>query len=102
MAIRIKCDKDCLNCKYEDCIEDRISKEEWDAQDELDKEFLGKKSKIIDRREYQHQYYLKRKEELNAKSRQYFQDNKESIYLRTNARRRSKRFEAKRGASLCT
>lgn len=98
----IKCDRDCLNCKYADCIEDRIASDEYEAQNQMDNEILGKTKKVSkDRREYQHQYYMKRREELNERHKQYFQDNKESIYLQRNAKRRMKMYESKREVGVC-
>lgn len=32
----MKCDRDCFNCKFEDCIEDTLSRTERETQDYRD------------------------------------------------------------------
>ncbi len=55
------CNKDCLNCKYEKCIEDYTQQERQRIlQSARYKRWLEKNRER--RRAYQHAYYLKRKE----------------------------------------
>lgn len=77
------CDKNCLECKYDDCINDKL-----DAEDYIDLVApykLTEKQKHI--KEYKKQYYQKNKEKIKA----YQQANKEKI----NAKRRE-RYEKDR------
>lgn len=89
------CDKDCFNCKYEDCILSTWqSKKEYDAlYYQKNRDIKIKRSKEWyqnnkERRlEYNKKYYSEHREERLAKQRAYWNENKDEL----NARRRVKR-----------
>lgn len=78
------CDKDCFNCKFDDCIMDDLGREPCPRE-------LSQDPKAIKRRER----YRANKEKYCAQKRAHYQLHKEEI----NARRR-KRAKEKRNARV--
>lgn len=89
------CDKDCTNCKYEDCILPT-----WESKKEYDALYYQKNRDIRIKRsnkwyqnnkkhclEYAKKYHNEHREEILAKRRKYWNENKDEL----NARRRAKR-----------
>lgn len=70
------CNNDCFNCKYNDCIKNEITKEEFKIQNELDK--IIKDENVLTERQRR---YIKEKEKnaekLKERSRKYYHNNKE-------------------------
>lgn len=72
------CEKDCFNCRYDDCILDGLGRGRPPEAADV------KKSKKQLR---MHEYYMKNREKQIKKSREYYQAHREEI----NARRRKKK-----------
>ena len=70
-----RCDRDCFNCIYDDCIEDKVK--------------LSSANK--DRTEYFKEYYQKNKERRQQYFKEYYQENKERIKANHNKRYRSRK-----------
>lgn len=69
------CDRDCFNCTYSDCIQERMSSEERADIKARDIKTFGKK----ERKSGNPEYYQKHKEERKAYQREYYKRNKEKI-----------------------
>ena len=67
-----KCDKDCFNCPYPDCIVDNDGSESRD----IDK-ILGLRKKKL---EYSKKYYRDHIEERREYGRAYYRKHKDSMY----------------------
>ena len=72
------CDYDCFHCPYEDCINDEMRLEDYQAGKELElisgaKEYKTSKAK----RDANKKYYKENKEKLTAYAKKYREKNKE-------------------------
>jgi len=70
MKIKNNCNLDCFNCKYADCIAERVQPINLQP-------YLG----IND--SYYHYYYLEHKEAIQERSRMYYLEHKEAIQERS-------------------
>lgn len=65
-AKKAVCDLDCFNCKFKDCVNDRLEIEDFRAAEKMDKNIInerrGKKNRKMS------QYALKRKEEYKSEN----------------------------------
>lgn len=78
------CNKDCFNCKYEDCIcDDDADVREAELSDQIDASLLTA-NQIYYRKqvERKRKYYQDNKDRLCAYQRKYYRDNKEQIAAR--------------------
>lgn len=87
------CDKDCFNCHYTDCIAEKMTLEEMQEQDNIDKQLERKAEleKDIDyRRRWElnnyerarankHRHYVEHKAEYQARFKAYRENNHEKI-----------------------
>lgn len=72
------CNRDCFNCKYDDCINDTLTAAEIKASERADKEMTDLASrKQIEKREYVKRYNAKHRERIRAYKKQYHQKNKQ-------------------------
>lgn len=58
------CDRDCFNCKYDDCIVDDITSRERREQDKADRVATGKST-------YKREYYQKHKQIYYEANKRY-------------------------------
>lgn len=111
----MKCNHDCFNCIYPDCIEDGLTAEEVKAANERDKQadvvlsddyrtrwaqLNPERNRANKRRHYQNNkerykkqhraYYQAHKEELNRKRMELYYANREYELARQKERRRKK------------
>lgn len=90
----MKCNYDCFNCKYSDCIANEATVAEMKQQKEYEKELARKKeleSENIDyrrrwelknyerARENKRRWYEQNKERIKAKKKKYYEENKERL-----------------------
>ena len=75
----MKCNRDCFNCVFEDCIEDELTLEEYKQEAELDKEILfpktAKEKKIA---AGQKAYREANREKINQYMREYRRERRRS------------------------
>ena len=70
------CDKDCLHCGFEDCINDEFTQEELRQAEELIQDHtLSQKQKR--RKDYRAEWHAKNRERVNAQSRAYYAAHRE-------------------------
>ena len=97
------CDKDCENCKYDDCILPTWNnKQEYDAlyyQKNRDARIERSKNWYQDnkqkRLDYCKKYHQEHREELLAKQKEYRDKNKDILNARRRAKRKQKQNEVK-------
>lgn len=75
-----KCDLDCFNCKFDDCISGSTKSPHYYRQ-----YYAGHKKEIAESRK---KYYEKNKEIYKQRSREYYREHKEEI-LRKQKEKRS-------------
>lgn len=91
------CNRDCFNCIYEDCIDDRVTPEEYQRSAAVDRQHALAKD---DQKQKARDYYLQNREKKLAAAKVYYQSHKKEAkaYLRkyrannrelTNARQRA-------------
>lgn len=78
-----KCDRDCFNCKYDDCIVNGTTKEEREFSNELDRAENPRKK-------YHHDYYLKHKAKKKEQFRKYYEEHKQEYRAREKTYRERK------------
>ena len=71
------CDKDCLNCVFDDCINDEMDAGDYAAARELERDFIFPKTA--------------RQESNAAKKKAYYEENRESIAAKRKAYREENR-----------
>lgn len=77
------CDKDCLHCGFEDCINDEFTQEELRQAEELIQDHtLNQKQKR--RKDYRAEWLAKNRERVNAQNRAYYAAHREQC--KANAR----------------
>lgn len=70
------CDKDCLHCGFEDCINDEFTPEELRQAEELIQDHtLSRKEQR--RKDYRAEWLAKNRERVNAQNRAYYADHRE-------------------------
>ena len=88
------CDKDCFHCPYDDCVLDRMDADDYDDIRRIERDFIAPRSR---RREEiaakQRAYYEANREELAAKKRAYREANREEIAAKQRAYREANREE---------
>ncbi len=79
------CDRDCFNCKYDDCINDTVVYEDIKVSDRLDRDVINeslsekeKRHRLSNRR-----YYRRNKDTINAKKAKYRAENRELYNARS-------------------
>ena len=87
----MKCNRDCFNCVFDDCIEDELSHEDYKQEAALEKEILfprtAKEKKIA---AGQKAYYEANREKIAAGKKAYYEANREKIAAGQKARRKVK------------
>ena len=97
----MKCNRDCFNCPFPDCVEDTLDAEDYRLARQIEREVIlpkTKREKEIAAK--QRAYYEANREEIAAKQRAYREANREkyNAYMRGYLRnRRKKNAEDKAG-----
>lgn len=86
------CDKDCENCRFDDCMNDEMDAEDYEEADRRDRLCISEtKARQRERsrekyqrskercKAYSHAYYLKHKEESKAYHKQYNAEHRQRI-----------------------
>jgi len=77
------CNKDCLHCPYEDCINDQLDYDDYCELERLDKDFVHPKSrKQLMETARKQVYYEENREGVCQKKRSYYDANREKIHAR--------------------
>ena len=76
-----KCNMDCLNCIYPDCI--------LTDADNSNYSYYG--THLEQCKEYRRRYYQKHRDEINAKCKKYYADHKEEYATKYRAKRAEER-----------
>lgn len=87
------CDKDCLNCKYDDCINDRLSLEE--LQEKTDDLINPPTKKQLKERERLREYYRENPEINRANYQRYLENNREKEEERLERYKKNNRLQAR-------
>ena len=75
-----KCDRDCFNCQYDDCIEEIMSDDERTEINERDDDLkICHRETPEQRRERARRYYYEHHEECKQKCREYYHSHKEKF-----------------------
>ena len=84
----MKCDRDCFNCPYPDCIEDEMAAEDYDEARARDREIIfpkTRKEKQIAAK--QKAYREANRDEIAAKKKAYYEANRDVIAAKRKAYR---------------
>ena len=73
------CDRDCFNCRFDDCICDEMTADDWKAARGIDDFIHTKTEKEKSIAAYQKQYYEENRESIAAKQKKYREENRESL-----------------------
>ena len=73
------CDRDCFNCRFDDCICDEMTADDWKAARGIDDFIHTKTEKEKSIAAKQKQYYEENRESIAAKQKKYREENRESI-----------------------
>ena len=74
------CDKDCLHCKYPDCINDTLDYADYQALDRLEKEIIRPKTAAQRKVAAQQKaYYEANREKVAARKKAYYEANREKV-----------------------
>ena len=103
------CDKDCLHCKYPDCINDALDYADYQSLDRLEKEVILPKTEAQRKVAAQKKaYYEANREKVAAQQKAYREANREKVaaykkaYREANRekinRRRRERYQQKKAA----
>ena len=80
---KIICDKNCLECKFDDCINNDYDLDDFVRQKEEDskikKEFYNKKKQWDGQNEYSKRYYWEHRDKCLEKNRKYYATHKEKF-----------------------
>ena len=79
------CDRNCFNCKYDDCINDTLSLKDIKISDQLDRDSINGS---LSEKQKRHRvsslkYYRRNKETINAKRAKYRAENRELYNARS-------------------
>lgn len=74
------CNRDCFNCKFEDCINDSLTVEELTKKDEI-KEEVSREVQL--KRDCWNRYAQKNREKISRYSKEYYYKNREKILERS-------------------
>lgn len=90
----MKCNRDCFNCPFPDCIEDEMTAADYDEARERDREIIFPKSrKEKELAAKKKAYYQENREEIAAKQKAYYQANREELAAKKKAYREANREE---------
>ena len=73
------CDRDCFNCRFDDCICDEMTADDWKAARGIDDFIHTKTAKEKSIEAYKKQYYEENRESIAAYQKKYREENRESI-----------------------
>lgn len=73
------CDRDCFNCRFDDCICDEMTADDWKAARGIDDFIHTKTEKEKSIAAYQKQYREENRETIAAYKKQYYEENRETI-----------------------
>ena len=96
------CDKDCLNCKFPDCICDDMDAEDYAESRRLDCEFVFPKTKRQESIAAKKKAYREEnRESIAAKKKAYYEENREkwNAYMRE-YRRKKRLIKAENGGAV--
>lgn len=86
---RRRCDEDCFNCKYSDCIKNDVSWEDYieiksrEEKKRTESDKGGWNARHPEKiKEYKKKYHFKNQDSENAKSRDYYYKHREEILER--------------------
>lgn len=75
-----KCNKDCFNCPYPDCIEDELDAKDYDLARKVEREIiLPKNKKENEIAAKQRAYREANRDEIAAKQRAYYEANRNRL-----------------------
>ena len=84
------CNRDCLNCIFDDCICDEMTHEDYKALRKMDFICGAKETPDAKIAAYKKAYYEANREEIAAKRKAYREANREEIAARKKRKRKSK------------
>ena len=88
------CDRDCLNCKFEDCIEDELTLEDRRNLAAMEAELLFPKTRKERRTAaYKKAYYEAHRDEIAAYGKAYYEAHKDEIAANKKAYREAHKDE---------
>lgn len=93
MAAKEICDRDCFNCKFEDCINDRMEIEDYIEGDKIDKDIIRERSQKKKRK--LSPMAIKRKKEYHSENRDNPSSYAKAYYDLNRERYRKYRLENK-------
>ncbi len=68
MCAKAVCDMNCFNCKYEDCVNDKLEFDDYVLSNSIDKDIIIQRNEKITRK--MSKYALQRKKEYKTENRQ--------------------------------
>lgn len=86
------CDKDCLNCKFDDCVNDNMTME--DLQGSID-DFIHPPTKKLKERERLREYYRENPDVNRANYQRYLENNREKEEKRIASYVKNNRLQAR-------
>jgi hypothetical protein len=93
----MKCNRDCFNCKYDDCINDQMEYGDYAELNEIEKDNREYKTPKK-QREYFKRYYAEKREHRLENGRRYYETHGEE--RREYSRRYSKENKERKAAYL--
>ena len=86
------CDKDCLHCKYPDCINDTLDYADYQALDRLEKEIIRPKTEAQRQKAARNKAYREaNRDKIAAQQKAYREENRDKIAARKKAYREENR-----------
>ena len=73
------CDRDCFNCRFDDCICDEMTADDWKAARGIDDFIHTKNAKEKSIAAKKKKYYEENRESIAAKQKKYREENRESL-----------------------
>ena len=101
MNTEFECSRDCLHCRYDDCVCDDFSPlEDYALSREMEAHICTRTAQQLRRSIYNKVYQEKHRETFAARKKAYYQENREAIAARQKAYREENRetIAAKRKA----
>lgn len=74
-----KCNHNCFECEYSDCINDDYTKEDFDRQNEFEFDECSKKHSNEKDKQSSRNYYWNNREKCLEKNKKYYQTHKEKF-----------------------
>lgn len=90
-----KCNRDCFNCTFADCIEDELSEEDYRELRAIDKNILKTSGKAQDKKQRKHEWYMANRTRILARQKLWYEAHRTSVAVRQRAY-----YEAHREAAL--